>query len=366
MFTTQKNTAFTQYTFGRLAKPQIYDLALYPFGSIMVSVSKGEYRYGMNTQEKDNEIYGEGNSYSAEYWQYDARLGRRWNVDPKDVPSFSPYSCFANNPLWFSDVAGDSAVGTTATTQSKVQSGEGPYQFAKRNNISPEQLIKYNKDVFPEGYKKGTWLINPGQKLNTTDPNQPSSSFTPTSLGKFSTTLNTPKSAFGDHSRISFSSKTKGETNYEGSGDINWNMVGNGAMTITGGALATVGGVAASYTGVGTPMGVSLAISTGIPAMGLGAGMMVNGFRGGNKELPGGVVETLDRGMGGAGTVGQIFDIGLGGLPKTLLETTMMGYGLYNSNLGQMMMTPPVGCNYIPQIAPADNTRVVLPHITRQ
>jgi hypothetical protein len=196
MLPSPKNNTFTTYT----------------FGSIMVSVSKREYRYGMNTQEKDNEIYGEGNSYSAEYWQYDARLGRRWNVDPKDVPSFSPYSCFANNPIWFSDVAGDSAVGTTATTQSKVQSGEGPYQFAKRNNISPEQLIKYNKDVFPEGYKKGTWLINPGQKLNTTDPNQPSSSFTPSSLGKFSTTLNTPKSAFGDHSRISFSSKTSGET----------------------------------------------------------------------------------------------------------------------------------------------------------
>jgi hypothetical protein len=34
----------------------------YPFGSILSSVSKGEYRYGMNTQEKDNEIYGEGNS----------------------------------------------------------------------------------------------------------------------------------------------------------------------------------------------------------------------------------------------------------------------------------------------------------------
>ena len=41
------------------------------------------YRYGFNGQEKDNEIYGTGNLNTAEYWEYDARIGRRWNVDPK-------------------------------------------------------------------------------------------------------------------------------------------------------------------------------------------------------------------------------------------------------------------------------------------
>ncbi len=73
----------------------------------MVSVSKGEYRYGMNTQEKDNEIYGEGNSYSAEYWQYDARLGRRWNVDPVSFMFNSPYSVLLNSPILFQDSDGD-------------------------------------------------------------------------------------------------------------------------------------------------------------------------------------------------------------------------------------------------------------------
>ncbi len=106
MFPTPKNTNPAPYTFGRLAKPQIYDLVSYTFGSIMMSVSKGEYRYGMNTQEKDNEIYGEGNSYSAEYWQYDARLGRRWNVDPVVKVHESPYATFANNPIWFVDPSG--------------------------------------------------------------------------------------------------------------------------------------------------------------------------------------------------------------------------------------------------------------------
>ncbi len=90
MFPTPKNTAIPTYT----------------FGSIKMSVSKGEYRYGMNTQEKDNEVYGEGNSYSAEYWQYDARLGRRWNVDPVVKVHESPYATFANNPIWFVDPSG--------------------------------------------------------------------------------------------------------------------------------------------------------------------------------------------------------------------------------------------------------------------
>jgi hypothetical protein len=102
------------YPFGSYPKQQISDLVVLavPFSirDILSSVSKGEYRFGMNTQEKDNEIYGEGNSYTAEYWQYDARLGRRWNVDPVVKVHESPYATFANNPIWFVDPSGAEAV----------------------------------------------------------------------------------------------------------------------------------------------------------------------------------------------------------------------------------------------------------------
>lgn len=57
------------------------------------------YRFGFNTQEKDDEIAGEGNVSSAEYWEYDARLGRRWNVDPANRSFISNYSTFSNNPI---------------------------------------------------------------------------------------------------------------------------------------------------------------------------------------------------------------------------------------------------------------------------
>jgi hypothetical protein len=44
-------------------------------------VASEGYRYGFNGQEKSTELDQDGNSMTAEYWQYDARLGRRWNVD---------------------------------------------------------------------------------------------------------------------------------------------------------------------------------------------------------------------------------------------------------------------------------------------
>ena len=68
--------------------------------------STGDYRYGFQGQERDDEISGGENSYSSEYWQYDPRLGRRWNIDPVDKDHESPYAAFANNPLWFIDPSG--------------------------------------------------------------------------------------------------------------------------------------------------------------------------------------------------------------------------------------------------------------------
>lgn len=67
-----------------------------------------KYRFGFNTQEKVDEVYGKGNLNTALFWEYDTRLGRRWNLDPKPNPSISDYACFANNPLIYTDEYGDS------------------------------------------------------------------------------------------------------------------------------------------------------------------------------------------------------------------------------------------------------------------
>jgi hypothetical protein len=49
----------------------------------------------------------EGTSYTAEFWQYDARIGRRWNIDPVVDPSESPYATNKNNPIKYNDPDGD-------------------------------------------------------------------------------------------------------------------------------------------------------------------------------------------------------------------------------------------------------------------
>lgn len=64
------------------------------------------YRFGFNGQQRDDEIVGAGNSMSAAYWQYDARLGRRWNLDPIVKVWESPYASFRNNPNWYADPKG--------------------------------------------------------------------------------------------------------------------------------------------------------------------------------------------------------------------------------------------------------------------
>jgi len=70
------------------------------------------YRYGFNEMEFDNEIKGEGNSYSTFWRQYDPRLGRWLSMDPamKKYASWSPYATSFNNPIHFKDTKGDDPI----------------------------------------------------------------------------------------------------------------------------------------------------------------------------------------------------------------------------------------------------------------
>jgi hypothetical protein len=66
-----------------------------------------KYRFGWNGQEKVNEIAGVGNHTTAEFWEYDTRLGRRWNLDPVYRHHRSNYSAFGDNPILNVDINGD-------------------------------------------------------------------------------------------------------------------------------------------------------------------------------------------------------------------------------------------------------------------
>jgi RHS repeat-associated protein len=152
MLPTPKNSAYTKYPFGSYQKPQISDLvvlAAYPFGSILSSVSKGEYRHGFNGQEKVDEISGSGNHNTAEHWEYDTRLGRRWNLDPVIKSWQSGYACFSNNPIVMIDPNGDAdfynqrgrKVGTNGVDDGKL------YVLTNQADVKRAQQSYFGKGI---------------------------------------------------------------------------------------------------------------------------------------------------------------------------------------------------------------------------
>ncbi|MGC4102993.1 DUF6443 domain-containing protein [Ferruginibacter sp.] len=79
----------------------------YPFGMSMPGrkFSAGsDYRYGFNGQEKSDDIAT--GLTTALYWEYDSRIGRRWNVDPVVKEFESPYATFGGNPILLIDPDG--------------------------------------------------------------------------------------------------------------------------------------------------------------------------------------------------------------------------------------------------------------------
>ncbi|MGB1031812.1 MAG: hypothetical protein ACPGWM_04320, partial [Flavobacteriales bacterium] len=60
------------------------------------SYTADSYRYGYQGSEKDDEISGEGNSYTTYFRALDPRLGRWMSIDPAQYIG-SPYSSMSNN-----------------------------------------------------------------------------------------------------------------------------------------------------------------------------------------------------------------------------------------------------------------------------
>jgi RHS repeat-associated protein len=82
----------------------------YPFGMTMPGrkFTLGEYRYGFNGKEKDNEVKGEGNQLDFEMRIYDPRLGRFLSTDPLSgkYPWITPYAFAIDNPIALVDFEG--------------------------------------------------------------------------------------------------------------------------------------------------------------------------------------------------------------------------------------------------------------------
>ncbi|MBL0913102.1 MAG: RHS repeat protein [Bacteroidia bacterium] len=75
-------------------------------GRSIVDTKFSTYAAGHNGHFNDDEIYGKGNTQMAEFWEYDARLMRRWNTDPLAHAGQSLYEAFYSNPIAFADPLG--------------------------------------------------------------------------------------------------------------------------------------------------------------------------------------------------------------------------------------------------------------------
>jgi hypothetical protein len=114
--------------------------------SQQVCSSPKNYRFGFNTQEKDDEVYGAGNLNTAEFWEYDTRIGRRWNVDPKYNAYESRYAVNGDNPLWYTDPYGDYKTKLGAKIANFFSKDKGEVLQSK------------------VGEKKGQWFISKADK----------------------------------------------------------------------------------------------------------------------------------------------------------------------------------------------------------
>ena len=110
------------------------------------------YRYGFNTQEKDDEVYGKGNLNTAMFWEYDTRLGRRWNLDPKPRIGISDYSVMDGNPIIHIDIYGDRPSKRAAWAMAKVVYGKNDKATAKALKILQKEGWKVSGKDF--GIKK--------------------------------------------------------------------------------------------------------------------------------------------------------------------------------------------------------------------
>ncbi len=130
----------------------------------------GLYRFGFNGQEKDDEIAGSGNSYTAEYWQYDSRLGRRWNTDPVVNHSMSPYASLGNNPIFYVDLLGDSIVKFTVNESNYIHGTKDLYvDHTIIDDI--KSIIDYAVENKVHIHINSTFRTNQRQQELSGDPN---------------------------------------------------------------------------------------------------------------------------------------------------------------------------------------------------
>lgn len=131
------------------------------------ATTKG-YRFGFNGQEGDDEVSGKGNHNTAFFGELDTRLGRRWNMDPKPNPSFSPYSVFSDNPIYNQDWALDTPSHTKQTGDCETCDVEELKDGDYFSDVQDQKYTLMMGDVTREQFDKfkTQMSLDPGEIIN--------------------------------------------------------------------------------------------------------------------------------------------------------------------------------------------------------
>lgn len=112
-------------------------------------ILNGSYRYRFNGQEFSEEISTSRSHSTAKYWEYDGRLARRWNRDPKPTVAESEYAVNNGNPVKNNDPYGDTpgpGDGTTGSVSLTMNVGSTNNRLSLRFSLT-QQVGNYNLSV---------------------------------------------------------------------------------------------------------------------------------------------------------------------------------------------------------------------------
>jgi RHS repeat-associated protein len=130
----------------------------YPFGSPMEGrTSTGDYRFGYNGMEAEDELYGESNAYDFGARMYDSRLGRFLSIDPDffKYPWNSTYAYAINSPIKFVDKGGEGpdVIKNESSAQIKLTGSSEIRIITRKDGSRTETFV---------GKVRGSIVLNPG------------------------------------------------------------------------------------------------------------------------------------------------------------------------------------------------------------
>ena len=113
---------------------------------------------GYQGSEMDNEMKGDGNSYTTEYRLLDTRLGRWLTIDPKLDPGMSPYNSMDDNPIRFSDPYGLYTKGRAERMANRARERgctASIYKAQDSRKWVVDVSYQYNGETFSGSFSKG-------------------------------------------------------------------------------------------------------------------------------------------------------------------------------------------------------------------